>query len=145
LAEAIVTGALERGASISPTDSFESRTGRGVIGRVAGRTIALGNRKMLDEMGVSAGALAEHADELRQEGQTAMFVVVDGSVDAILGVADPIKESTPDAIAALHGEGLRVVMLTGDNRKTADAVAARLSIDEVIAEVLASPWAPVRT
>jgi Cu+-exporting ATPase len=136
LAEAIVTGALERGASISPTDSFESRTGRGVIGRVAGRTIALGNRKMLDEMGVSAGALAEHADELRQEGQTAMFVVVDGSVDAILGVADPIKESTPDAIAALHGEGLRVVMLTGDNRKTADAVAARLSIDEVIAEVL---------
>jgi Cu+-exporting ATPase len=136
LAEAIVTGALERGASISPTDSFESRTGRGVIGRVAGRTMALGNRKMLDEMGVSAGALAEHADELRQEGQTAMFVVVDGSVDAILGVADPIKESTPDAIAALHGEGLRVVMLTGDNRKTADAVAARLSIDEVIAEVL---------
>jgi Cu+-exporting ATPase len=136
LAEAIVTGALERGASMSPTDSFESRTGRGVIGRVEGRTVALGNRKMLEDMGVSAGALADRADELRREGQTVMFVVVDGSADAILGVADPIKDSTPDAIAALHGEGLRVVMLTGDNRKTAEAVAARLSIDEVIAEVL---------
>ena len=136
LAEAIVTGALERGASASPTDSFESRTGRGVVGRVACRTIALGNRKMLDEIGASAGPLAERADELRGEGQTVMFVVVDGRVEGILGVADPIKESTPDAIAALHEEGLRVVMLTGDNRKTAEAVAARLSIDEVIAEVL---------
>jgi Cu+-exporting ATPase len=136
LAEAIVTGVLERGASMSPTDSFESRTGRGVIGRVGARTIALGNRKMLEEMGVSAGMLTERADELRREGQTVMFVVVDGSTDAILGVADPIKESTPDAIAALHGEGLRVVMLTGDNRRTAEAVAARLAIDEVIAEVL---------
>ncbi len=136
LAEAIVTGALERGASISPTDAFESRTGRGVIGRVAGRTVALGNRKMLEDMGVSAGGLADRADELRREGQTVTFVVVDGNANAILGVTDPIKDSTPDAIAALHEEGLRVVMLTGDNRKTAEVVAARLSIDEVIAEVL---------
>ncbi len=136
LAEAIVTGALERGASISPTDSFESRTGRGVIGRVEGRAVALGNRQMLDDMGVSPGELAQRADELRREGQTVMFVVVDGKADAILGVTDPIKGSTPDAIAALHEEGLRVVMLTGDNRKTAEVVAARLSIDEVIAEVL---------
>ncbi|MGB5221966.1 MAG: copper-translocating P-type ATPase, partial [Polyangiales bacterium] len=136
LAEAIVTGALERGASISPTDSFESRTGRGVIGRVEGRAVALGNRQMLDDMGVSPGELAQRADELRREGQTVMFVVVDGKADAILGVTDPIKGSTPDAIAALHEEGLRIVMLTGDNRKTAEVVAARLSIDEVIAEVL---------
>jgi Cu+-exporting ATPase len=136
LAEAIVAGALERGASTSAVDSFESRTGRGVIGRVVGRTVALGNRKMLEEMGVSSGPLEKRADELRKEGQTVMFVVVNGRTEAILGVADPIKESTPDAIAALHGEGLRVVMLTGDNQKTAEAVAARLSIDEVIAEVL---------
>ena len=136
LAEAIVVGAVERGASTSSVESFESRTGRGIIGRVASRTVALGNRKMLDEMGVSPGALEEGADALRVEGQTVMFVVVDGDVRAILGVADPIKESTPDAIAELHQEGLRVVMLTGDNRKTAEAVAARLSIDEVIAEVL---------
>jgi Cu+-exporting ATPase len=103
---------------------------------VVGRTVALGNRKMLEEMGVSSGPLEKRADELRKEGQTVMFVVVNGRTEAILGVADPIKESTPDAIAALHGEGLRVVMLTGDNQKTAEAVAARLSIDEVIAEVL---------
>ena len=136
LAEAVVVGAVERGAATSRVDSFESRTGRGVIGRVAGRTVALGNRKMLDEMGVAPGSLEERADSLREEGQTVMFVVVDGDVGAILGVADPIKDSTPDAIAALHAEGLRLVMLTGDNRKTAEAVAARLSIDEVIAGVL---------
>jgi Cu+-exporting ATPase len=136
LAEAIVAGALERGASISPSESFESLTGKGVVGHVRGHTVALGNRKLLEGMEASAGALAERADELRREGQTVMFVVVDGKVGAILGVADPIKESTLDAIVALHAEGLRVVMLTGDNRKTADAVAAKLSIDEVIAEVL---------
>ncbi len=136
LAEAVVTGAAERGVSTSPTESFESRTGRGVVGRVGSRTIAIGNRKMLDEMGVSPGPLAARADELRAEGQTVMFVVVDGRAEGILGVADPIKRSTPEAIEALHAEGLRVVMLTGDNRKTADAVATRLSIDEVIAEVL---------
>jgi Cu+-exporting ATPase len=136
LAEAIVTGALERGASISPTDGFESRTGRGVIGRVAGRTVALGNRKLLEHLGVDPGALAERADELRGEGQTVMFAVVDGRAESILGVADPIKDSTPDAIAALHREGLHIVMLTGDNKKTAESVAARLHIDEVIAEVL---------
>ncbi len=136
LAQAIVTGAMERGVTIAPTKSFESRTGRGVVGNVAERTVALGNRKMLEEMGVSPGALAQRADQLRGEGQTVMFVIVDGSAEAILGVADPVKDSTPEAIVALHEEGLRVVMLTGDNRKTAEAVAAELSIDEVIAEVL---------
>ena len=127
-AEAIVVGAVERGASTSSVESFESRTGRGVIGRVAGRTVALGNLKMLDEMGVSPGPLQERADALREEGQTVMFVAVDGEVGAILGVADPIKDSTPDAIAALHAEGLRVVMLTGDSRATAEQVGEQLGV-----------------
>jgi Cu+-exporting ATPase len=136
LAEAIVAGAIERGVSIRHAESFESVTGQGVIGRVAGRAVALGNRKLLAGLGASAGVLSDRADELRGEGQTVMFVVVDGAVVGILGVADPIKDNTPDAISALHAEGVRVVMLTGDNRKTADAVAAKLSIDDVIAEVL---------
>jgi len=143
LAEAIVGGAVERGARLQRADSFESITGQGVVGRVQGREVALGNHKLLEGMGVDAGALAERADALREEGQTVMFVVIDGHVSAILGVADPIKESTPDAIAALHREGMRVVMLTGDNRKTANAVAAKLSIDEVIAEVLPDQKAEV--
>jgi Cu+-exporting ATPase len=143
LAEAIVAGAVERGAAIAHAESFESVTGQGVVGRVAGRDVALGNLKLLEGLGLSAGALARRADELRGQGQTVMFVVVDGSVVGILGVADPIKDNTPDAIAALHAEGVRVVMLTGDNRKTADAVAAKLSIDEVIAEVLPDQKAEV--
>lgn len=136
LAEAIVTGTVERGVSISHAETFESMTGQGVVGRVEGRAVALGNRKLLDGLGASASALADRADDLRGDGQTVMFVVVDGVVVGILGVADPIKDKTPEAIAALHAEGVRVVMLTGDNRKTADAVAAKLSIDDVIAEVL---------
>jgi Cu+-exporting ATPase len=136
LAEAIVAGAIERGVSIRHAESFESVTGQGVVGRVAGRAVALGNRKLLAGLGASAGVLSDRAGELRGEGQTVMFVVVDGAVVGILGVADPIKDNTPDAISALHAEGVRVVMLTGDNRKTADAVAAKLSIDDVIAEVL---------
>jgi len=143
LAEAIVAGAMERGVSIPRAESFESKTGQGVVGRVQGHAVALGNRKLLDELGTSAGALVDRADELRVEGQTVMFVVVDGVVVGIVGVADPIKENTPEAIAALHVEGLRVVMLTGDNRKTADSVAAKLSIDEVIAEVLPDEKAEV--
>jgi Cu+-exporting ATPase len=136
LAEAIVAGAVERGVSISPAGSFESITGQGVVGRVGGRAVALGNRKLIEGLSASVGAFADRADDLRGEGQTVMFVVVEGAVVGILGVADPIKDNTPDAIDALHAEGLRVVMLTGDNRTTADAVAAKLSIDDVIAEVL---------
>jgi Cu+-exporting ATPase len=136
LAEAIVAGAVARGVSIPPSESFQSITGQGVTGRVEGRDVALGNRRLLEGLGASAGALLDRANELRAGGQTVMFVVVDGTVTGILGVADPIKEGTPAAIAALHAEGVRVVMLTGDNRKTADAVAATLSIDDVIAEVL---------
>lgn len=136
LAEAIVAGAVERGAHLGRTDSFESITGQGVVGRVGGRDLALGNRTLLERMGADVGAWAERADALRDEGQTVMFVAVDAKVSAIVGVADPIKENTPDAIAALRREGMRIVMLTGDNRKTAEAVAAKLSIDEVIADVL---------
>ncbi len=136
LADAIVEGALACGASLSPAGSFESHTGRGVSGRVDGRHVALGNRRMLEELGVSMGGLAERAEELRGDGQTAMFVVVDGETRAVLGVTDPIKEGTPEAIAALRQDQLRIVMLTGDNRTTAEAVASKLSIDEVIAEVL---------
>ena len=136
LADAIVEGALARGASLSPAGSFESHTGRGVSGRVDGRHVALGNRRMLEELGVSMGGLAERAEELRGDGQTVMFVVVDGETRAVLGVTDPIKEGTPEAIAALRQDQLRIVMLTGDNRTTAEAVASKLSIDEVIAEVL---------
>jgi Cu+-exporting ATPase len=136
LAEAIVAGAVARGVSIPPSESFQSITGQGVTGRVEGRDVALGNRRLLEGLGASAGALLGRANELRAGGQTVMFVVIDGDVAGILGVADPIKEGTPAAITALHAEGVRVVMLTGDNRKTADAVAATLSIDDVIAEVL---------
>ncbi len=143
LADAIVAGAVERGAELEHPDSFESITGQGVLGSVGGRKLALGNRKLLEGMGVDPGPLAERADILREEGQTVMFVVVDAEVRGILGVVDPIKENTPEAIAALHQEGLRVVMLTGDNQKTADAVAAKLSIDEVIAGVLPDQKADV--
>ncbi len=136
LAEAIVGGAVERGVSIRQPESFQSITGQGVTGRVEGRDVALGNRRLLEGLGASAGTLRDRADELRADGQTVMFVVIDGQVAGILGVADPIKQGTPAAIAALHAEGVRVVMLTGDNRKTADTVAATLSIDDVIAEVL---------
>jgi Cu+-exporting ATPase len=143
LAEAIVAGAVERGAHIEPTDSFESITGKGVLGSVGGSALALGNRKLLEQMGIDTGAFAPRADALRAEGQTVMFVVQDGRLSGILGVADPIKENTAGAIAALRREGMRVVMLTGDSRTTADAVAAKLSIDEVVAEVLPDQKAAV--
>jgi len=143
LAEAIVAGAVERGAHIEPTDSFESITGKGVLGSVGGSALALGNRTLLEQIGVDTGAFAPRADALRAEGQTVMFVVQDGRLSGILGVADPIKENTAGAIAALRREGMRVVMLTGDSRTTADAVAAKLSIDEVVAEVLPDQKAAV--
>jgi len=136
LAAAIVAGAESRGVALAQAAEFESLTGRGVKGRVDNRAVALGNRALLDEMRVSAGALAERADALRAQGQTVMFVVVDGKIAGLVAVADPIKASTPEAIRQLHAEGVRIVMLTGDSRATAQAVAARLGIDQVIAEVL---------
>ena len=136
LAAAIVNGALERGIDIPTVVDFESLTGRGVVGNVGGRRVLLGNARLLQENGIEATALSVTADMKRISGQTVMFVAVDGRPAGTIGAADPIKDSTPEAIRLLHGEGLRVVMLTGDNRETAEAVAARLGIDEVIADVL---------
>jgi len=143
LAAAIVEGAAARGVPLGSADAFESRTGKGVVGRVDGRPVALGNLRLLEELGVQPGEAAARAEEMRREGQTAMFVVVDGVVAGLVGVADPIKDTTPDAIAQLHAEGLRIVMLTGDSRTTAEAVARRLSIDEVIPDVLPDQKAAV--
>lgn len=134
LAGAIVGGARHRGVSLQPVESFEAITGKGVMGTIDGERIALGNEAMLRELGVDVPTGV--ADEGRAAGQTVMFVVRNGAFDGTIGVADPVKESTPEAIAQLHAAGLRVVMLTGDNRATAEAVAAQLGLDEVEADVL---------
>ena len=140
LAEAVVEGARARGIEIrddsSAAEAFESRTGRGVTATVGGRRVALGNRTLLEELEIVPGDAAERAEALRREGRTAMFVAVDGRVEGLLGVADPIKQSTPAAVEALRSRGLRLVMLTGDSRTPAEAVARELGIDEVVAEVL---------
>jgi Cu+-exporting ATPase len=136
LAAAIVRGAEERGVELAPAAEFDSVTGKGVRGTVEDVSVALGNRALMEDLGVDLGEIAERAESLRVEGQTVMFVAVDGKVAGIVGVADPIKESTPDAIRTLHEEGVKLVMLTGDSRTTAEAVARRLGIDEVNAEVL---------
>ena len=136
LAAAIVKGAEERGVAPAVVRDFASVTGKGVLGTVDGRSAALGNRALMDQIGVDVGAPAAQAEALRAEGQTVMFVAIDSRLAGLVGVADPIKESTPEAIDALHREGIRIVMLTGDSRTTADAVARKLAIDEVVAEVL---------
>jgi Cu+-exporting ATPase len=136
LAESIVQGALERGIDPASMESFESVTGKGVTGMVEGRSVALGNRALMDHIGVDPGDLAERAESFRKDGQTVMFVAVAGKPAGILGVADPIKEATPEAIRRLHGEEIRIVMITGDNRTTARAVADKLGLDDVVAEVL---------
>ena len=143
LADAIVRGAEERGLALTSPESFESRTGRGVVGRVEGRAVALGNAKLMAELGVGGESLRERAQALRSDGQTAMFVAVDEQPAGVLGVADPVKETTLEAVRQLHGDGLRLVMLTGDNRTTAETVAAKLGIDEVIADVLPDQKAEV--
>jgi len=136
LAAAIVEGASERGVKPGSVDSFESLTGRGVRGRVDCREVVFGNTKLHDELGVDMSGLADKAQEMRRGGQTVMFLSVDGRPAGLLGVADPVKETTPKAVKELHDEGVRIVMLTGDNRATAEAVAGTLGIDEVVAEVL---------
>ena len=136
LASAIVAGATERRASLVEALDFKSITGKGVTGVVDGRQVALGNQVLMADLGVDPGDLGAKAESLRGEGQTVMFVAIDGRHAGLIGVADPIKESTAEAIRDLHGEGVRLVMLTGDSRTTADAVARRIGIDEVIAEVL---------
>jgi Cu+-exporting ATPase len=136
LAAAILAGAAERGAAPVEVAEFRSLTGRGVAGVAGGRGVALGNARLLEELGVKPGPLGPRAGVLREQGQTVMFLVAGDAVAGILGVADPIKPSTPEAIRALRAEGLRVVMLTGDSQVTAKAVARALSLDDVIAEVL---------
>ncbi len=137
LAAAILAGAKERQLTLSSANDFQAITAKGVRGTVDGREVALGNAALMDDLGVELGSLSERAAELAGEGKTAMFVGVDGKAAGILAVADPVKETTPAAIAALHEAGLRIVMATGDNRRTAEAVAGTLGIDEVHAE--ASP------
>ena len=136
LALAIVRAAEERGLATAPVADFDSPTGKGAHGVVEGRAIALGNAKFLAEHGVDVAPLADEADRLRADGATAIFMGIDGQVAAIFAIADPIKPSTPEALAALKALGIRVVMLTGDNWTTAKAVARQLGIDEVEAEVL---------
>jgi Cu+-exporting ATPase len=136
LADAIVKGAAERSLTLSEVKEFQSVSGKGITGLVVGRKIAIGNQKLFVESGIEMGALLERADALRAEGQTVMFVAVDGKPAGLLGVADPIKESTLEAVRALQAAGLELVMLTGDNRVTADIVAKKLGIKRVVAEVL---------
>lgn len=136
LAEAIVEGARERGLSLGNATEFEAVTGKGVQGRVRDHDVALGNPAMMHEIGVDHTLAENTADDLRAAGKTAMFVAVDGKFAGIVAVADPIKETTAGAIEDLHRLGLRVIMATGDNQKTADAVAKKLGIDEVYAGVL---------
>jgi Cu+-exporting ATPase len=135
LAQAIVRGAEERGVEFAKANDFRSVTGQGVTGDVDGHRVALGNIKLLEGLGIEAGDLPRQADALRANGQTVMFLGIDGTAAGLLGVADPIKDSTPEAIHDLHREGIKVVMLTGDNRRTAEAVADKLNIDQVQAEV----------
>jgi Cu+-exporting ATPase len=136
LAASIVAGAESRGIQVGTAEAFESLTGKGVVGRVEGRAVALGNRRLMDDLGVSIEPLTGRAEELRRDGQTVMFVAVDGRLAGIVGVADPIKPSTPEALGMLTASGLRVMMLTGDSRGTAEAVARKLGITELEAEVL---------
>src|SRR5262249_47258766 len=131
LAAAIVAAAS---GELSPVEGFASITGKGVTGKVAGKSVALGNRALMDQLGIAVDD--SRADALRAQGQTVMFVAIDGAVAGLLGVADPIKTSTAEAIRALRDDGVHIVMLTGDSKQTAEAVAAKLGIDEVIAEVL---------
>jgi Cu+-exporting ATPase len=136
LAAAIVAGAEERGSKLTDAHDFRSVTGKGVVGVVDGKHVGLGNRRLLEELGVVANEIASQSEALRKEGQTVMFLVIDGSIAGLIAVADPVKVSTPEAIHMLHDDGVRLVMLTGDNRTTAEAVAKKLGIDEIQAEVL---------
>ena len=136
LAAAIVAGAETRGVTLSKADDFDAVTGKGVTGTVAGRQVALGNARLLETLGLTDGALADKAESLQSEGRTVMFLAIDGGLAGLVAVADPIKETTAEALRLLHDEGFRVIMATGDNERTAQAVAAVLGLDEVRAGVL---------
>ena len=136
LATAIVAGAVDREVALGKVENFDSVTGKGVTGEIDGKLVALGNASLLESLGIDPGEFAQRAEASRSEGQTVMFVAVDGLIAGIIGVADPIKETTLEAIKALHEENVRIVMLTGDSETTARAVAAKLGLDQVIAGVL---------
>ena len=136
LAEAIVRGAEERGVELVKAEDFEAITGKGVKGIVDGKAVALGNAALIRDMGLDSGALVGTANARRDEGETVMFIVLDGAIAGLVSVADPVKETTPAALKALHELGFRIIMATGDNERTAQAVASRLGIDEIRADVL---------
>jgi Cu+-exporting ATPase len=136
LGAAVVAAAEERNIALATATDFDAPTGKGALGTVEGRRIALGNARFLKEQDIDVGALAGRADELRGEGATAIFVGIDGKPAGVIAIADPIKETTLPALEALRADGIRIVMLTGDNRTTAQAIAKRLGIDEIEAEVL---------
>lgn len=136
LAEAIVRGAEEKGIKLVKAENFQSITGKGVTGDIDGHTVAAGNITLLESLGINVGALSQQADKQRSEGQTVMLIAINGKIAGLIGVADPVKESTAEAIRDLHAEGISIVMITGDNQITANSVAGRLGIDQVHAEVL---------
>ena len=136
LAAAILAEALRQSVKPATTTEFRSLTGKGITGRVEGRVVAVGNQTLLNEMGISQIALKERAETLRRDGDTVVHVAVDGAEAGLIAIADPLKKSTTEAIAQLRADGLRLVMLTGDSRATAESVARKLGIDEVDAEVL---------
>ena len=136
LAEAIVRGAEERGIEFAKAEDFEAVTGKGVKGIVDGKSVALGNAALIKDLGLDSGPLVDTANARRDEGETVMFIVLDGAIAGLVSVADPIKETTPAALKALHELGFRIIMATGDNERTAQAVASRLGIDEIRADVL---------
>ena len=136
LGTAIVNGAGERGVDLGAVEAFQSVTGKGVIGKIDGREVRLGNRRFFDEADIETQALSDQAEGMREQGVTVMFLSIDGKIAGLLGVADPIKETTPEAISLLHNDGMRIVMVTGDSQTTAEAVSKKLGLDEVFAEVL---------
>ncbi len=143
LATSIVAAAQQEAAQFATVEEFRSLTGKGVIGKIEGRSVALGNLKLLEELSIDAAPLSARAEELRRDGHTVVFLVLDKQLGGLLAVADPIKQATPEAIEILHREGVKIVMLTGDSRTTAEAVARRLGIDQVEAEVLPEQKAAV--
>lgn len=136
LAGAIVSAAKDKNISLQPVTEFQSLTGKGIMGHVTGKQVLVGNRSLLETLSQNNTKLDEQAVIMRREGQTVIFISIDGRLAGLLGVSDPIKDTTSEAIKAIHAEGLQIVMLTGDNRLTADTVAHKLDIDQVIAEVL---------
>ncbi len=143
LAGAILAGAKQRGLQLGKTSEFSSLTGKGVTGMIEGHTIGVGNAKLLEALSINSQQLVRRSEDLRQQGQTVMLVAIDGNAVGLVGVSDPIKASTPEAIQLLHAEGIRLVMLTGDNQTTAQGVASTLGIDDVQADVLPEKKAEV--